>query len=75
MRAMADDRVGSRVDRPARETAEELGWMKRVVSPAPMLKLCHSMAARCEAWFTVSVLPLCVTVALPPTTIGLTGLA
>jgi hypothetical protein len=35
----------------------------------PRLKLFHSMAARLLLWFTFSVLPLLLRLALPPTTL------
>ena len=52
------------------------GWTKRVVSPAPMLKLFQLMIARDVDWLTVTLLvPTPVTAAPPPTTLGPSGLA
>ena len=50
------------------------GWLKRVVSPAPMLNPCQLMIVLFE-FTTVSVLPLVENDALPAATAGPVGLA
>ena len=59
-----------------RLTTTELteGWLKMVVSPAAMLKLCQFKNALCEV-VMVSRGPLVVAVALPPATVMPVGLA
>ena len=50
-------------------TDEAEGCMKLMRASEPRLKLFHSMAARLLLWFTFSVLPLLLRLALPPTTL------
>src|SRR5690242_1448486 len=51
------------------------GWLMRVVSPCLIEKLFQLMTDRSLAWLTVTVFPLVLIVALPPTTWPPAGLA
>src|SRR5215831_7164184 len=59
------------------QTTEDAdGWMKVVVSPTPMLKLCQLMAARSEVWMVNCAPPAeVVIVAVPCVAEPRTGLA